>query len=309
MNYINTIFKRNATKALTLLVILLASVNAWAVDYIKPNGEVQSVAATTITSETTLLTNGWWAVNDNVTVNDRIEVDEEEGDDINIILCDGKTFTNVEGYSGINLIVWGQAEGTGTWNITQPSEDYPIGLHTDNITINGGIISAQAGEGSSYGIVGADNITINRGKVTAMPGIDSDNLTIREGAQLIHTNADMTATVQRHIDAYTSANDGWYFIASPITTSLTASEVSGLIPTGETIYDLYYLDEATTHWKNYKQTNFNIEPLKGYLYANSAGTDISFTGLLQPYVAEGVSVTLSKTDKGWNLKTQKMVIQ
>jgi len=63
MNYINTIFKRNATKALTLLVILLASVNAWAVDYIKPNGEVQSVAATTITSETTLLTNGWWAVN------------------------------------------------------------------------------------------------------------------------------------------------------------------------------------------------------------------------------------------------------
>jgi len=49
MNYLNTTFKRNATKVLTLLVILLASVNAWA---FKPytEGDIEQV---------TLAKNGW----------------------------------------------------------------------------------------------------------------------------------------------------------------------------------------------------------------------------------------------------------
>ena len=149
----------------------------------------------------------------------------------------------------------------------------------------------------------ADVLTINNGKtLTATYGVGSkpSQLVIEEGGQLV-TNIPTQGTVQKHIDAFSSANDGWNFIASPVTESLTASTVSGLIPSGETVYDLYYLDEENTYWRNYKQNAFELNHNQGYLYANQAGTDINFSGIMQPYVAEGVSIPLTKEGEGWNL--------
>ena len=150
----------------------------------------------------------------------------------------------------------------------------------------------------------ADVLTINNGKtLTATYGAGSklpSQLVIEEGGQLV-TNIPTLGTVQKHIDAFSSANDGWNFIASPVTESLTASTVSGLIPSGETVYDLYYLDEKHNYWRNYKNHAFKIKPKQGYLYANEAGTTISFSGTMQPYVAEGVSIPLTKEGEGWNL--------
>ncbi|MCR5013917.1 MAG: leucine-rich repeat domain-containing protein [Bacteroidales bacterium] len=150
----------------------------------------------------------------------------------------------------------------------------------------------------------ADVLTINNGKtLTATYGAGSklpSQLVIEEGGQLV-TNIPTLGTVQKHIDAFSSANDGWSFIASPVTESLTASAVSGLIPSGETVYDLYYLDEENTYWRNYKQNAFELNHNQGYLYANQAGTDINFSGIMQPYVAEGVSIPLTKEGEGWNL--------
>ena len=155
----------------------------------------------------------------------------------------------------------------------------------------------------------AANATIPNGytaNAASINFVNSATLTLADGGQLVTPSA-VTATVQKSITAYTSNDDGWNLIASPVTSNLVSAEVDGLIPTGETVYDLYYLDEDNTKWINYKTSEgnadpgFGIQPQKGYLYANSEGTTISFTGSLQPYVAEGVSVDLTKNGEGWNL--------
>ena len=129
---------------------------------------------------------------------------------------------------------------------------------------------------------------------------NTSQLVVEDGAQVI-SDIPFSGTVKKTIDAYTSDNDGWYFIASPVTTSLVSAEVSGLIPTGGTVYDLYYLDEESTYWRNYKNNAFEINHNQGYLYANQAVTDINFSGTMQPYVADGVSIPLTKEGEGWNL--------
>ena len=151
-----------------------------------------------------------------------------------------------------------------------------------------------------------DVITVDSGKtLTSSHGVDTQSpsqLIIEDGGQLI-ANKPVQGTVQKHIDAFTSNNDGWNFIASPVMTDLT---VSGLIPTNSTIYDLYYLDEENTTWRNYKQNAFVLNHGQGYLYANGAGTDISFSGNLRPYVdlepyVKGLPIALSNEGDGWNL--------
>ena len=147
-----------------------------------------------------------------------------------------------------------------------------------------------------------DALTVNSGKtLTVSNGIgtlSTSQLIIADGGQVIHTNEGVKATVQKHIEAFTSDNDGWNFIASPIKKGLT---VSGLIPSGTTVYDLYYMDEENTYWKNYKLNAFEINHGQGYLYANGAGTTINFGGTLQPYVEEGLPIALSNEGDGWNL--------
>ena len=153
-----------------------------------------------------------------------------------------------------------------------------------------------------YVLDNEDVLTINNGKtLTTTYGVDTRNasqLVVADGGQLIQSNTYLKATMQKHIDAYTSKDDGWNFIASPVT---EGQSISGLIPTGETVYDLFYLDEENSYWKNYKVNTFDINNKQGYLYANSAGTTINFSGTMQPYVAEGVSIPLTKEGEGWNL--------
>ncbi len=80
----------------------------------------------------------------------------------------------------------------------------------------------------------------------------------------------------------------WYLIASPIAQSVGVGDVTNLL---ENDYDLYYFDQSgegdDTHdyleWINYKQADethpfTTLEPNKGYLYANSTGADLTFTG-------------------------------
>jgi hypothetical protein len=147
-------------------------------------------------------------------------------------------------------------------------------------------------------------LTVNSGHtLNTTYGVHIENasqLVVEDGAQ-VKSDIPFSGTVQKHIDAYTSSNDGWNFIASPVAEELVTAEVPGLVPTGGTVYDLYYLDEESTTWMNYKNHTFTTNPNQGYLYANQAGTTINFSGTMQPYVAEGVSIPLTKEGQGWNL--------
>ena len=111
-------------------------------------------------------------------------------------------------------------------------------------------------------------------------------LIIDEGGQLKTTSA-VNATVRREIakaptwNAKAGNEDGWYTISSPIYGDLTATNVTGLITTGDdSSYDLYKYDEGTSYWINYKGNNYEIEPGTGYLYSSQAGTMIEFSGVI-----------------------------
>ena len=93
-------------------------------------------------------------------------------------------------------------------------------------------------------------------------------------------------TFTKDIQAYTEGQeDRYYLIASPIGT-VDATEVGNMITT-ESEYDLYYFDQSGEgnedydflEWRNYKEDEFTeLEPGKGYLYANSEDVTLIFIG-------------------------------
>lgn len=125
------------------------------------------------------------------------------------------------------------------------------------------------------------------------------------GGDIFVLNFVTMSTFTKDIEAYT-VDGGFYLIATPI------GEVSPENVTNMTSnsYDLYSFDqnaEDGLEWINYKSGAFeNLEPGKGYLYANSEYVTLSFTGYA--YDGEGeVSLVLNASNnpdggwEGWNL--------
>ena len=143
-----------------------------------------------------------------------------------------------------------------------------------------------------------DQMTVIENSTLNVSGTLSDestsNLIIENGAQLIHNSNNVAATVKKHIAPYTANNNGWNFVASPVTNDITPSENNGFLngTSASNTYDLYYYDEPTQLWKNYETTTFEIEHKKGYLYANgeTGGTTLEFAGTLLP---SDIVVTIS----------------
>ena len=125
-----------------------------------------------------------------------------------------------------------------------------------------------------------------------------------------------TQTFTKPITAYTSDKDRYYLIASPIGT-VSPENVTNMLSNS---FDLYRFNQSaaandqgiTLEWENYKQVgnnyHFNLEPGKGYLYANSGnGSDdhvtLTFTGT--PIEGTTYKIPLVKDDAaefaGWNL--------
>lgn len=137
-----------------------------------------------------------------------------------------------------------------------------------------------------------DKITLTENSTLTVTGtLNNDNaanLILENGSQLIHNSEGVKATMKKSIAAYATDKDGWYFIASPVTESITPSQengfLNGIVGQGNNTYDLYYYDEPSHQWKNYEHQTFDIEHLKGYLYANGEtnGTTLEFVGTLLP---------------------------
>lgn len=182
------------------------------VTYLNLNGEEKTVTATRIVGDETDLESGWYAVVDSVTNNNRISNNGKVHGGVNLILCDGATFTNPEGMSvngARSLTVWGQSAGTGTWNITKPPTSCAgIGGCGDvfgNITINGGVINVTGAEnaaGIGAGEFAPDSrgvITINGGTVNAKgghngAGIGGGNSNNSYAGRVVINGGNVTAT-------------------------------------------------------------------------------------------------------------------
>ena len=141
------------------------------------------------------------------------------------------------------------------------------------------------GNGKNVAVKAAATIPNNYcAHVDTINMLEGGSLTINDGGQLIHSNAGVTATVQKSIIGHSNgSNGGWNFVASPLTESFAPTAGNGFLTN---TYDLYFYEESTHYWRNFKPGNqasgFSIEPQQGYLYANSGGTMLQFNGTLQP---------------------------
>ena len=159
---------------------------------------------------------------------------------------------------------------------------------------------------ASSNVVIQANATIPSDCLAEAGSVMIDNgktLTIEDGGQLVHGNAGLAATVKKEItgvgvNAWLTASDGWYFIASPIVSDLAISS----FPLGQ-YYDLFRLNDSTMMWENAKNIANNFTTLNdgtGYLYANALDFTLYFTGELKPY-SEANGDNEVSVDAGWNL--------
>lgn len=148
------------------------------------SSETKSVDTyTEITSTTTEMTSGWYVVNGEVTVAERMTATGE----VHLILADGAHLTASLGITvneGNSLYIYGQSSDESTMGkLTATATDYDAAIgglmsnHAGTIVINGGNINASAskqgagiGSGASRG---GYQITINAGVVTATSGKSS----------------------------------------------------------------------------------------------------------------------------------------
>lgn len=161
---------------------------------------------------------------------------------------------------------------------------------------------------ASNNVVIRANATIPSDCLAVAGAVVVDNgytLTIEDGGQLVHGNAGLTATVKKEIagvgtDVWETANDGWYFIASPIEDALAISSF-----TLGRFHDLYRFNGSTMKWENYNNIEHAIDFATlnngtGYLYANAIDFTLYFTGELKPY-SEANHANEVSVDAGWNL--------
>lgn len=159
-------------------------------------------------------------------------------------------------------------------------------------------------------VTNGQSLTLQSGKILTVTGALTNaietGLVIKDGAQLINATANVSATMEKDIIAYTNPNatDGWYTIASPMNEMPIAS--SDFLMEH---YDLYRFNESNTNlneWENYKtgHTDFTtFENGRGYLYANSNTFSPAFTGTLNTTTVTRLLTYTERPDElsGFNL--------
>ena len=106
---------------------------------------------------------------------------------------------------------------------------------------------------------------------------------LSEGRELVH-NGLSNVTVTKNITGDPVPQDnneyvgGWYTISSPVGT-VYHTEVVGLL---NDTHDLYRYNEANAMWENVKANEdfTTLDAGRGYIYANTEDTELSFTGTL-----------------------------
>ncbi len=149
------------------------------VTYLDENGDTKTANATVVDENSTSWSEGWYVVDGDVTINDRVST----MGNVNLILKDGCKFTAKRGIGlqpDSNISIYGQGEGSGELSIDSCAFGN-AGIGSNNggscgdITINGGCVDVRggtdaAGIGSGYSLSTCGQITINGGNVFATAG-------------------------------------------------------------------------------------------------------------------------------------------
>ena len=231
---------------------------------------------------------------------------------INTCLTDGTyTYNLYDGPTKVN----GAVPITGT---TYSVNNLADGVHQFTVKTNyyGGESEASNMAGLTLGTPSpletlklgpSDAMVLTNGSTLSVTGTlentNPANLVIEDGAQLIHPNSAVQATLNKTIQPYTEGvSDGWYTIASPVDHANTS-----LVTNGN--YDLYSYDEKNMLWLNQKKPANNITGFdegEGFLYANAAVQALRFAGNMKA-TDEQVTVPLSYQSSNENLKGFNLV--
>ena len=201
-----------------------------------------------------------------------------------------------------------------TYEVANPTNN-TAHVYTLKTNYYGGLTAASNKAGLAVGLASLnslnlgnnDNMTVASGSTLTVSGALSNSnparLVIEDGAQLVHSSANVNATVKKSIASYTIENEGWNFIASPLTDSVVPSTENGLLSGDD--YDLYYYDEPAHYWRNHKPGNensgFDLAPTQGYLYANKGKLDVAGYDVLYSFDNDLQGWTLIDADgDGYN---------
>jgi len=198
----------------------------------------------------------------------------------------------------------------GNWSVAANWQGGALPGANDAVSIDADCALDQDAAVASLTVSDNTTLTLQSGKTLTVSGdlvnaIETD-LVIEDGAQLVNASANVSATVEKDIVAYSANNPyGWFTIASPM--DAMAIEGSDFL-TPE--YDLYrYNETSLTHeeWENYKyegNAGFTaFENGRGYLYANSNTFSPTFTGTLNNAAVNYALTYTECTDglEGFNL--------
>ena len=217
----------------------------------------------------------------------------------------GKLARTITGSNAVSLAFAGNPSSNTTMGVI----GYGTGIKYNNV------LYAGSGDNVSLNITAPEGYAINTvsytyegGSETTINPVDGVYSFTMPDAN-VTINATLWNVYTKDITAYTSGeNDGWYLIASPIGT-VNPENVDNMI--SESDFDLYRFNQAVDlEWENWKDDehsnyHFNLEPGRGYLYANSEDVTLTFIGT--PYSDNGeVSLTYSEDNpdenlRGWNL--------
>jgi hypothetical protein len=144
--------------------------------------------------------------------------------------------------------------------------------------------------GAVITVANGATLTIN-GNVT---NGGNDKIIVEDGGQVIVSNSGIRATLKKSVsNTAKDTKPTWYTISTPVSITYASSVINLISSTDPGFnYDLYYYQETTRLWKNYKNSSFYINNGKGYLYWNSTGSELAFPGLMN---YGNVNVTLTKT--------------
>lgn len=217
---------------------------------------------------------------------------------------------------GIN---WTGTAGT-TWNAPDNWSPVSIPSASDDVVIspaaNQPFVTnppSSPAQCRNLYILSGSSLTVGSGKALNVTGdmsigsslmLQSD---ITGTASLIHQTVGVSATVQRHVAAWTDADHGWHLISSPV----TGQAISVFHDPSSASNDFYKWNEPSGEWVNRKtsagglngtfETTFEVG--KGYLIAYASDQNKTFSGILNVEDVElsGLTNTPGQTYKGWHL--------
>ena len=128
------------------------------------------------------------------------------------------------------------------------------------------------------------------------------------GSLITHGAVPASIEVERYIEGWTNADDGWHLLSIPFESFSVAS--SSFEPGNND--DLYYYDEPTDMWINWKaggspnsDPGFDFDAGKGYLCSYEDDDTKSFSGTPNTTDVDVLDLTVegsgTRTEAGWNM--------